>query len=49
MQSMRYFKHIWYILSLGGGGGGEKNLDILGGIRKKMEILKFSPIPPSLS
>ena len=29
-----------------GVGGRENFLDILGGIRKKMEIFKFSTIPP---
>ena len=47
MQLMKDFKHIWYILSLGGGGGGtrRKDLNILGESEKKMEIFKFSPIP----
>ena len=33
---------------LGGGGYRKKNFDVLGGgSGKKMEIFKFSPIPPS--
>ena len=53
LQTTMYSIFGWgdiFCCHLGGGRGEpEKNLDILGGrgIRKKMKIFKFSPIPPS--
>ena len=57
MQSMKDFKHIWYILSLGGGEGGDpkKNRYFFGGeIRKKngnfqIFTLLLPPPPPLIN
>ena len=42
------FQNVQFVFTWGGGRDPEKNLDIGGGRRfeKKMEIFKFSPIPP---